>query len=123
MEVSGQLHDLATLPPLKGPLSPTGQEAGWAAEPIWTLWRRGNSLALTGIEPDFSVVQFTLLTALSRPPTCTSTIHAFFIYGFCYFTYVIVTGFHLFPIKVNCCQTHYITDIALHEVTNWSLFI
>jgi hypothetical protein len=34
MEVSGQLHAPAALS-----LVPIGYEAGWAPEPIWTLWR------------------------------------------------------------------------------------
>jgi hypothetical protein len=38
MEVSGQLHAPAALPPGKGPLVPIGQEAGWAPEPFWTRW-------------------------------------------------------------------------------------
>jgi hypothetical protein len=40
MDVSGQLHDPAALPPGKDPLVPTGQEAGWAPEPFWTRWFR-----------------------------------------------------------------------------------
>jgi hypothetical protein len=32
MEVSGQRRAPAALPP--------GKEAGWAPEPVWTLWRR-----------------------------------------------------------------------------------
>jgi hypothetical protein len=27
-----------------------GYEAGWAPEPVWTLWTRGKSLSLQGIE-------------------------------------------------------------------------
>jgi hypothetical protein len=38
MEVSGQLHALAALTPGKEPLVPTGQEVGWATEPVWTRW-------------------------------------------------------------------------------------
>jgi hypothetical protein len=35
--VSGQRHaPAALLPPGKGPPVPTGQEAGWAPEPVWT---------------------------------------------------------------------------------------
>jgi hypothetical protein len=37
MEVSGQIHAPATFPPV-----PIGGEAGWAPEPVWTLWRREN---------------------------------------------------------------------------------
>jgi len=40
MEVSGQLHTAATLPPGKEPPVPIGYEAGWAPELIWTRWRR-----------------------------------------------------------------------------------
>jgi hypothetical protein len=43
MEVSGQLHGPAALPSV-----PTGQEAGWAPEPIWTLWSREKSLSPNG---------------------------------------------------------------------------
>jgi hypothetical protein len=38
MEVSGQFHAPAALPPGKEPLVPTGEEAGWAPEPFWTRW-------------------------------------------------------------------------------------
>jgi hypothetical protein len=48
MEVSGHLHSLVALPPGKGPSVPTVQEAGWAPEPVWKLWRREKSLALAG---------------------------------------------------------------------------
>jgi hypothetical protein len=34
--VSGQRHAPAALYPLKGPLVPIVQEAGWAPEPVWT---------------------------------------------------------------------------------------
>jgi hypothetical protein len=40
MEVSGQLHAPAALPPGKNSLVPIGQEAGWAPEPFWTRWWR-----------------------------------------------------------------------------------
>jgi hypothetical protein len=45
MEVSGQLHVQAALPPEKKPPVPTREEARWASEPVWTLWRREKSLA------------------------------------------------------------------------------
>jgi hypothetical protein len=35
---------------------PLGQEAGWASEPVWTLWRR-ELLTLPGLELNSSVVQ------------------------------------------------------------------
>jgi hypothetical protein len=37
MEVSGQLHAPADLPPKKEPMVPNGLEAGWAPEPVWAL--------------------------------------------------------------------------------------
>jgi hypothetical protein len=43
MEVSGELHALAALLPVKDLLVPIGVEAGWAREPVWTLWRRKQS--------------------------------------------------------------------------------
>jgi hypothetical protein len=48
MEVSGQLYVPAALPPKKEHLLSIGQEAGWAPEPVWTLWRRDKSLAPAG---------------------------------------------------------------------------
>jgi hypothetical protein len=40
MEVSGQLHASAALPPGKEPLMTIEQEAAWAPEPLWTRFRR-----------------------------------------------------------------------------------
>jgi len=40
MEVSGQFHSPADLPPWKEPLVPVGYEARWAPEPFWTRWWR-----------------------------------------------------------------------------------
>jgi hypothetical protein len=40
MEVNGQLHAPAALPPGKEALVPIGQEAGWNPEPFWTWWWR-----------------------------------------------------------------------------------
>jgi len=37
MEVSGQLHASASLPPGKEPFVPIGQEAGWAPDPFWSV--------------------------------------------------------------------------------------
>jgi hypothetical protein len=45
MEVSGQLHSLATLLLRKEPLVPIGYEARWALEPVWVLWSREKCLA------------------------------------------------------------------------------
>jgi hypothetical protein len=57
MEVSGQLHVPAALPPGKEPLVPTGQEVGWTPEPVWMIWRRGNSWPYQDLNSDPSVVQ------------------------------------------------------------------
>jgi hypothetical protein len=52
MEVSDELHFLATLPLEKLKMIVIGQEAGWGPEPVWKLWRREkNLLPLPGIEP------------------------------------------------------------------------
>jgi hypothetical protein len=47
MEVSGQLHAPATLPPGKEPLVHIGQEAGWASELVWMQCWRENAQPLT----------------------------------------------------------------------------
>jgi hypothetical protein len=51
MEVSGQLHAPAALPPVKEPLLPIGQEAGWTPEPFCTRWWRKNSEPPPEFEP------------------------------------------------------------------------
>jgi hypothetical protein len=52
MEVSGQLHPQAALPPGKCFPEPILLEAGWASKPVWTLWSRKKIiLPLPGIEP------------------------------------------------------------------------
>jgi hypothetical protein len=45
MEVNGQFHAPAALPPGKEPGLPIGREAGWAPGLVWTLCRRRKSLA------------------------------------------------------------------------------
>jgi hypothetical protein len=45
MEVSAQLYAPADLTPGKEPTVPIEYEAGWAPEPLWTLWSREKSLA------------------------------------------------------------------------------
>jgi hypothetical protein len=40
MEVIGQLHAPAPLPPGKEPPVHIGEESGWAPEPFWTRWWR-----------------------------------------------------------------------------------
>jgi hypothetical protein len=44
-------HPGHTLLPGKGPPVPTGQEAGWAPELVWTQKLVKNPLPLPGIEP------------------------------------------------------------------------
>jgi hypothetical protein len=56
MEVSGQLHTPAALPPEEELPAPIGYEAGWAPEPVWTLWSGEKSLTLaenrtTAVQP------------------------------------------------------------------------
>jgi hypothetical protein len=43
MEASGKPHDPAALPPGKEPPVSIRQEAGWAPDPVWTLWLREKS--------------------------------------------------------------------------------
>jgi hypothetical protein len=45
MEVSGQLHDPAALPPGKESKVPIEQTIEWTSELAWTLWKRENFLA------------------------------------------------------------------------------
>jgi hypothetical protein len=55
--VSGQLHGPAALTPRKEPPVPIGKKAGWALEPVWTTWRKENSLPYRDSNSDPSVVQ------------------------------------------------------------------
>jgi hypothetical protein len=59
MGVSGQRHaPAALLPPGKGSPVPIVQEAGWAAEPVWTQRLEEKSFApRRGSNPDRPVVQ------------------------------------------------------------------
>jgi hypothetical protein len=66
MEVSGQLHAPAALPPGKEPLVPIGYEAGWAPEPVWMRLRKKNSNPLPGLElPIIQPVAQRYITELS----------------------------------------------------------
>jgi hypothetical protein len=47
MKMSGHLHALAALSLGKEPPVPIGQEAEWAPEPVWTLWKLMMSLDLS----------------------------------------------------------------------------
>jgi hypothetical protein len=40
MDVSGQLHATAALPPQKEPPVPIEYKAGWAIEVVWIFWRK-----------------------------------------------------------------------------------
>jgi hypothetical protein len=60
LEVSGQLHATAVLPPGKEHPVPIGQEVGWTPETVWTIWRI--FLNLPGLE----------LRPLSRPASIQS---------------------------------------------------
>jgi hypothetical protein len=57
MEVSGQLHAPVALPPRKEPLVPIEYEVGWSPEPVWTIWRRENSLRYRDSTSDPSVIK------------------------------------------------------------------
>jgi hypothetical protein len=48
MEVSGQLHALATLSPGKEPPVSIGEEVEWTPESVWTTWRK--LFTLPGLE-------------------------------------------------------------------------
>jgi len=51
MELKFYLHAPAVFPPKKKYVPiPTEQEAVWAAELVWPLWRRRKPLVLPGIE-------------------------------------------------------------------------
>jgi hypothetical protein len=65
MEVSGQLHAPAALVQRKKPAPPTGQEAGSAPQPVWTLRRRQAFLAPPGNRTP-AVQPLPTLTELSR---------------------------------------------------------
>jgi hypothetical protein len=49
----------------KEPPVPIGQEAGWAPEPVWTLWRRENSISLAGNRTPSSQSPVPILTEIS----------------------------------------------------------
>jgi hypothetical protein len=55
MVVSGQFHAPDALRPRKEPLVPTGYEAWWVPEPVWTRWWGKNSYPLSGLET--SIIQ------------------------------------------------------------------
>jgi hypothetical protein len=54
----------------EGPPLPVEEQAGWAPEPVWTIWKREQSLALSGIRmPSLPVrVLVSVPLTLSRLP-------------------------------------------------------
>jgi hypothetical protein len=48
LEVRGHIHAPSALPKAKEHPASIEQEAGWAPEPVWTMWR-GENLAATVI--------------------------------------------------------------------------
>jgi hypothetical protein len=48
MYVSCQLHSPTALSPEKESPIPIRWDAGWAPDPVWTLWKREKCIALAG---------------------------------------------------------------------------
>ena len=62
MEVHGQLHALAALPPWGGGVLSNHSIGSYVATtPVWTYQRRENLLFPPEIGPDSSVIQLTIL--------------------------------------------------------------
>jgi hypothetical protein len=59
--VSGQVHSPAALSPGKQPPLPIWQEAGWAVESAWTLWKKKKKPELCVVQP----IEVAIPTALS----------------------------------------------------------
>jgi len=75
MELGGDLHDLAILPPGQELPTPTEQEVGWALDPVWMLQGRQKSLACARNQTS-TIVEYpvctlvTLLTYLNSHGYC-----------------------------------------------------
>jgi len=54
--MSGQLHDTAALLPGKQPLVPTGWEAAWAPEVVWSQWREKKKYLYTAPAGNWTLV-------------------------------------------------------------------
>jgi hypothetical protein len=80
MEVSGQLHASADLPPGKEPPVPIRYETGWAPDQVWTTWRRENSWPYRDSNTDPSAVQpvASLCTDWAIPD---GSVHSTFLYS------------------------------------------
>jgi hypothetical protein len=52
MAVVAQLYAPTVLSPKKRPPVLNGEEAGWAPEPVWELWRRETSCPCREFNPD-----------------------------------------------------------------------
>jgi hypothetical protein len=61
--VSGQFHVLTTVLPRKHPLYALDKDAGWAPEPVGTMWRRKQFLT----QPGFKLLPLHHPSGLSRP--------------------------------------------------------
>jgi hypothetical protein len=67
MEVNDQFYAPAALHQGIQPPILVGLDAGWAPEPIWTLWRRDKFLPFPAIEPCLSLPVALSLYRLSYP--------------------------------------------------------
>jgi hypothetical protein len=60
MEVSGQPHASAVLPPRKEVPVPIGYDTIWAPEPVWMLWSRENLSTAGNRTPAVKLVAYRL---------------------------------------------------------------
>jgi hypothetical protein len=61
-----QLHTLDALAPETDPMVHTGEEAEWAPERVWTLWRRERSHASAGNRTSQSLVSIQISNTRTR---------------------------------------------------------
>jgi hypothetical protein len=67
MEVSGQIHAPAALPPGKEPSVPIEYEVGWTPDPVWMTWGSENSCSHWDLNSDPLVVQAVASRYPGRP--------------------------------------------------------